>query len=633
MNIEKGILSFLCILLIILSSCTHSILEPTSIVESNKNIEINTDVSDLSTSISFHSDSEMPVYDFRFDTNHELQEPASNTFLFVKCASISSGGWQGLPFRFTDIKVCGDYAMVCGQSESTMATVFTLIDLVNPKVPTIVSQAYLPHRYANYFDFNDDVLIIEETVDTNYFENFKSNLVIERFELKNFMFTPNNALVESEFGSVNNIISLKNDVYLASTENNSVQILDASTLETRQHVSLEHVQTINQCLNQISAMQIDPFRFTILDPQNEGCYHTTLLNGPSINMQSNAFAVYEDIVAIVYQECGVQVYNTSNGKLTQLIEPVELSPSVVPKQYQTQNAAMDQDFLYTANGLGGCAVFQKCMYPDEKFERMGYLDFDSSVEQVQSNGHALLVLCKNNTIQIIEKERVIPEPANYDLLTDFNKWGVPESVQSHPSSGAYALVEKMNQFLPESISILTYHCNLTTQSIPTLTIERNAEVTLTFLKESTGWKNSIGYYSYPSNIKPVQLSQILNMKIIFPNASLKGYGGGLLTGDSISLGQLDAGSELGFFMIAQGWNNGQITYGASQFLTNYQLTDSQFPNHLFLYDPIHHAIILTFEEMDRRLETCDHDFNDVVLSIEVHPESAINTTLLPQIVL
>ena len=632
MNLAKGILLFFCALLIVFSSCRNPITKPIEIVEPEKNIEINNDASDLSTSVTFYNATEMPVYGFQPNKDNELQELSSNTFRFLKCASIVSERWQGTPYHITDMKVCGDYAMICSLSESDIATLVTVIYLINPKVPSIISQAYLPHRYVTHFDFNDNVMFIAETIDPDYFENYQSNLAIERIDLKNFMFTSQDTMIESRFGIVSEVLFLNGAIYLASDDKNSVQILNSKTLETKQLISLDRVQTLRSCRGQIVAIQANPFRFTFFDQQNSGVYHTTLAKCASTMAYAGAIAIDEQIVATGCLDAGLSVHTLSDGALVQIIEPVDWPTSVIPMQYLTRNADMDQDILFTANGLGGCTVFQNCEYPIEQFERIGYLDFRSPVKQVRSNGNVLLVLCENNTIQIIEKVQIIPEPAHYRLLCDFDNWGVPNNLQSQMLSVRSKLLEQVNQFLPESIPVFTYHPQLMAQSIPTLSIEKDTEVTITFLQELTGWKNSVGYYTYPSSIKPIQLSQILNMTLLFPNISMKGHGGGLVAGDSVCLGEVDAGSELGFFMIAQGWNNGQVTQGSSRFLTDYQLTDSQLPNHLFFYEPNQHAIILTFEEMDRTLETCDHDFNDVVLSIQIKPETAVDTKIFPQIV-
>lgn len=148
-----------------------------------------------------------------------------------------------------------------------------------------------------------------------------------------------------------------------------------------------------------------------------------------------------------------------------------------------------------------------------------------------------------------------------------------------------------------------------------LFLSENAIVTVYFLGEGAGYKNSFGWYD--ATLDPTIAE---NRNIIWSNASgtAAGLGGGgdLAVGDSVSLGELSAGTELGFFLIANGYNNpnGDIFY-----------TETTFNS-----DGIDHVIAgatgadgllaLGFEDL---LGGGDQDYNDLMIAIDIGIENVV----------
>ena len=148
-----------------------------------------------------------------------------------------------------------------------------------------------------------------------------------------------------------------------------------------------------------------------------------------------------------------------------------------------------------------------------------------------------------------------------------------------------------------------------------LFLSEDATVTVYFLGEGAGYKNSFGWYD--ASTDPT-ISQ--NRNIIWENASGTGPGlqggGQLAVGDSVSLGELPAGTELGFFITANGYYN---------------------PNNPTFYteigsnpDGIEHVIAgatgedgllaLGFEDL---LGGGDRDYNDLMIAIDIGLENVI----------
>jgi LruC domain-containing protein len=160
-----------------------------------------------------------------------------------------------------------------------------------------------------------------------------------------------------------------------------------------------------------------------------------------------------------------------------------------------------------------------------------------------------------------------------------------------------------------------------------LKIIDSAEVWVTFIHEGAGYKNSMGYFSYPTGSLPAS-SDSLDKTIIFPNASYRGSGGYLSTGDRVLLGTFSQGQTLGFYVIANGWTNsggGRVNdskptyYSISDF--NPEATEEKRKHLVLLHSPTYNHLILGFEDLNRH--GGDNDFNDVVFVVEVSPITSL----------
>jgi len=80
-----------------------------------------------------------------------------------------------------------------------------------------------------------------------------------------------------------------------------------------------------------------------------------------------------------------------------------------------------------------------------------------------------------------------------------------------------------------------------------LTLAADHPVSVTFLGETAGYKNTIGYYRIAED------GSISEVTILFANASQAGSGGSLIPGESSVALDVAAGDRLGFFIIADGF--------------------------------------------------------------------------------
>jgi LruC domain-containing protein len=203
---------------------------------------------------------------------------------------------------------------------------------------------------------------------------------------------------------------------------------------------------------------------------------------------------------------------------------------------------------------------------------------------------------------------------------------------------------------------------------PNLVFTGDGKLTITFLHEGAGYKNSLGYFTYTLDASGNKT--ILDRNLLFANASYTNKGGVLDRGDSITISNADgsdrlftAGQYVGLFIVSNGWNAGSKTVtgwdpaspvlpylNASQnagvangvFSTwdtyNPEIlsSDPSLARHMALFkvSPIagfnnDEGFFITGFEDQRRDINSDEDFNDVVVMMRSSPESASADTNTP----
>ncbi len=86
--------------------------------------------------------------------------------------------------------------------------------------------------------------------------------------------------------------------------------------------------------------------------------------------------------------------------------------------------------------------------------------------------------------------------------------------------------------------------------LSSLTMVESRTATVTFMNEGAGYRNSLGVYEFDTDGK------ISNVQILFANASKQYSGGDLIAGQSQVSFDVNAGSQLGFFVVSNGYGKG-----------------------------------------------------------------------------
>jgi LruC domain-containing protein len=190
------------------------------------------------------------------------------------------------------------------------------------------------------------------------------------------------------------------------------------------------------------------------------------------------------------------------------------------------------------------------------------------------------------------------------------------------------LINDINLALPEQKPMHIHNPQyLQTGSVREFLITDSAEITVTFIHEGAGYRNSLGVYHYNINTPPASVSD-LQTEIIFPNTSFVNSGGGMQVGNSLVLGTYPPNTKVGFYIVANGWNGSGVSNSKPHY---YSFSDfnpevnSDFRKHLaVLYHPDYENAIMGFEDINRDNYGCDHDFNDLIITASWNPITAVS---------
>jgi LruC domain-containing protein len=246
----------------------------------------------------------------------------------------------------------------------------------------------------------------------------------------------------------------------------------------------------------------------------------------------------------------------------------------------------------------------------------------------------LKLMCISGAVQATEKQR---GQYVWDFLSG-QSWpqgynqniGKPDNLIWSRGEYSNDFFERINNALPERKLNEAF---ITDDDGSTIHLDEEAEVFVTFIHEGAGYKNSFGFFTFDRENPPTTPSDV-SETIIFPNLSYPH----MAKGHRLSLGVFPAGTSIGFFIAANGFNyySGVKTRKSPYYYSLQDLNPESDPSlrqhAVLLYDEEVKEVILGFEDLNRNWG--DNDFNDAVFSIKSTPETAINIdilTLIPNV--
>jgi hypothetical protein len=227
---------------------------------------------------------------------------------------------------------------------------------------------------------------------------------------------------------------------------------------------------------------------------------------------------------------------------------------------------------------------------------------------------------------------------NYQYLGNFSSNGTPLYLEIPGDIVSSETQAMISYSLPEGYPVVDYNPQYITSGYDTdIRLEDAADVWVTFVGEGAGYKNVLGFYTYDLANPITTAPNNTDITIIFPNVSELGSGGGLQMGDKVKIGSFQAGTGIGWVLLANAWSDSQQTVGAGLWKLysnpdfNPEAQESLRYHNVLLADPVNERVILGFEDIRRDYSSCDNDFNDAIFYITANPYEAINPNNLGDI--
>lgn len=230
-----------------------------------------------------------------------------------------------------------------------------------------------------------------------------------------------------------------------------------------------------------------------------------------------------------------------------------------------------------------------------------------------------------------EANNTMNSSITFNYFGSYDQNGVPDYLEKTRDNISQSILENINASLPEKQPVPDFHPSfLADGKNTTLDVIETAYVWVTFVHEGAGFKNAIGFYTYPSATPPQSVLDVSEVNVIFPNLSYKGSGGGLSSGDKVNIGRFEPGTSIGLVLMADGWDGDKsedyyhMVFGDK--LLNPEPDKSLRQHNVLLWDEANSVFLIGFEDIlrDDRPFKCDNDFNDAILFISSNPVEAIS---------
>lgn len=273
---------------------------------------------------------------------------------------------------------------------------------------------------------------------------------------------------------------------------------------------------------------------------------------------------------------------------------------------------------------------------DSLYLKTKYIGLESEAGFAIKGLLASYVYGEGNTLKSAPVTNQTKAAFTYTFMGTFNSSGVPNYLESVRDKITQGLLDSINASLPEYKHLTVSHPQyLLSGNEANVVLKELADVWITFVGEGAGYANSMGYYTYDVANPPKSASDITKYTIIFPNSSLSGSGGGMQSGDKVKLGRFTAGTAIGWFLVANGWNGSGVVnpptyYSDPEF--NPETDPTKRQHTVLLYNQLRSLLLIGFDDQIRNTATSsDEDFNDVLFYVTANPVRAVDLTNIPGI--
>lgn len=621
-------------ILLFLSSCNDEGFLPAG--QGNKTLITNYSKQDLSLRVRLPRYEEMmSFYDVpnqatnaRMKRQHETLE---ENYAFILRAEVEPPVYQHRSLRASHVNISGNRAFVAYNTEGEMYLGgIDLFDISNVQSPALLAQVIVDGADFSAVTYYNNKIYLAGARTLHEGDTLRSPAIVEILEVENDQIVGEPVLLDIPGFTATDVKVHGNKLYVTSGTNGGLSIYDLNTLALLEFKPIDDARSLAFDQDKFVLMQGTPARITTYNHASDVQINAYTPGGAEIPESKSMVDMKDNLIYVPAGREGLKIVHSNTGE-HKLVVPLPTMEDIEPEFVVTNGISINNDKVFVANGAAGLYVAEQ---QEENITLLGSVNFKASVNYVESKENIVFVATGTGGLKIMEIMKYNPETGDYIDIGDWDDKGVPDYLCEYGSTIDAQLVENIFDELISMDDVSLRHPEWFASTVVNdLALIKDTDITITFLHEGAGHRNTLGYYTYPTEHVPATAGEIQDFTVLFPNVTYKNQGGALERGDKLCLQKFKAGTTLGFFFNVNSFHEGTLSKGVYTHHTTLGL-NTKHPeglkqNSLLLYDEASGTIILTFEDIRR--PGGDKDFEDAVFLIKLSDPEAVDTSKLTRL--
>jgi len=546
----------------------------------------------------------------------------TKNYAFKLMAEVDPPVYGDNTLQATHVTIKDDYAFVTyntrGPKWQGGIEIFDVSDLKNP---VIISSAIMVNTDVSAVDYADGKIYVVGA--TGDFEelSFVSPAFMEVISLDATMaFEKVDTVIDISSYAGTDIKVADGHIFATSGSTGGLTIFDTEYAKAGTE-EISDARSVDANSDHLYVLQGQEGRVNVFQLSDAAYAETYYLGGATIPESKSEIAVTDEYIFAALNEGGLSMLNL-DGSVKQNLPKPATPAGALDENHVTNSVSLNGDLVLIGNGESGIYVGGLIAEKNDSLWMLGAMNFgdSQSANFVESKDSVIFVASGLGGLKI--------------LAISIDE-GVPDDIE--PTDPCETLMQNISELFPERVDVRNIHDDLFSDTAHlNINVKEETPVYVSFIDEGAGWRNTFGYYAYPEDNPPQSIDD-LEKHIVFPNVSKVGEGGGLDFGDRVQLGEgsFPAGTVIGFYLVAQGWKNGLTVDGVYTQYTDRQFNIDQAQQSTLFVSSSCDDIVLTFEDITANSPSCDHDYNDIILTIKDSkdmgmPNTKLDVSVLPR---
>ncbi len=539
----------------------------------------------------------------------------TKNYAFKLMAEVDPPVYEDNTLQATHVTIKDDYAFVTyntrGPKWQGGIEIFDVSDIKNP---VLISSAILVNTDISAVDYADGKIYVVGATGDFEEKGFVSPAFMEVISLDAGMAVDEvDTIIDISSYAGTDIKVAAGQIFTTSGSTGDLSIFDAAyALAGTEEIS--DARSVDANSNNLYVLQGQEGRVNVFNLPDATLTETYYVGGATIPESKSEIAVSDEYIFAALNEGGLSMLNL-DGSLKQSLPKPATPAGDLDENHVTNSVSLNGDLVLIGNGESGIHVGGLIAEENDNLWMLGAMKFgeSQSANFVESKDNVIFVATGLGGLKI--------------LAISIDE-GVPDDVE--PTDPCETLMANISELFPERLDVRNVHDDLFSDTaVLSIHVTEETPVFVSFIDEGAGWRNTFGYYTYPADNPPQSIEDFEKL-IVFPNVSKVGEGGGLDFGDRVQLGDesFPAGTVIGFYLVAQGWKNGLTVDGVYTHYTDKLFNIDQAQQSTLFISSDCDDIVLTFEDIKVNSSSCDHDFNDIILTIKDSKDMGMPNTKL-----